>query len=60
MNTELDVSIDKVAFFNSPNDYLFVDGPPHAPENIQKEDIIKRDKIEPQGFTVIEFNFYNS
>ena len=55
--TENDVPITKADFFYSPSTYLFVDGPPHAAENIQKEDRTKRDKIESQGFTVIELDF---
>ena len=37
--------------------YLFVDGPPHAPDHVQEEDKEKRIKIESKGFSVIQLDF---
>lgn len=34
--TENDVPITKADFFYNPDTYLFVDGPPHTPENVQR------------------------
>ncbi len=44
-------------FFYNPNKYIFVDGPPHAPENIRGEDKKKRDKLDSKGQIVIELDF---
>ncbi len=49
--------IAKADFFYSPNKYIFVDGPPHTPENIREEDKIKREKLGSKGNIVIELNF---
>ncbi len=49
--------IAKADFFYSPNKYIFVDGPPHAPENIREEDKIKRDKLDSKGNIIIELDF---
>lgn len=54
---EGDIPITKADFFYSPGTYVFVDGPPHAPEHVQKEDNKKRDKLESINFTVIELDF---
>jgi very-short-patch-repair endonuclease len=37
--------------------YIFVDGPPHAPDHVQEEDKEKRNKIESKGFSVIQLDF---
>ena len=37
--------------------FVFVDGPPHASEHVQKEDREKRNKLESINFTVIELDF---
>ncbi|KKK79486.1 hypothetical protein LCGC14_2833020, partial [marine sediment metagenome] len=55
--SENDIPMTKADFFYNPNTYLFVDGPPHLPDNVQSEDRAKRDKIESKGFTVIELDF---
>ena len=34
--TENDVPITKADFFYNPDTYVFIDGPPHAPENVQR------------------------
>ncbi len=55
--TDNGIPITKADFFYNPDKFLFVDGPPHIPDNVQSEDRAKRDKIESQGFTVIELDF---
>ncbi len=37
--------------------YIFVDGPPHAPDHVKEEDKEKRNKIESKGFSVIQLDF---
>ena len=37
--------------------YIFVDGPPHASDHVQKEDKEKRNKLESKGFSVIQLDF---
>jgi len=49
--------ITQADFFYKPNKYIFVDGPPHAPENIQEEDGKKRDKLDSKGQIVIQLDF---
>jgi len=56
---EGDNPITKADFFYYPGTFVFVDGPPHAPENVQKEDRDKRDILESKGCTVIELDFKN-
>ncbi len=49
--------ITKADFFYTPNKYIFVDGPPHDPENIREEDKRKREKLESKSLVVIELDF---
>ena len=51
------VPITQADFFYSPDKYIFVDGPPHAPENIQEEDKRKRDKLESKSMVVVPLDF---
>ncbi|MBN1215717.1 MAG: DEAD/DEAH box helicase [Candidatus Lokiarchaeota archaeon] len=57
---EDDIPITKADFFyHLPKNeiYVFVDGPPHTPDHIQKEDREKRDSLESKGFSVVELDF---
>ena len=54
---ENDNPIVKADFFYNDGIYIFVDGPPHANENVQREDKQKRDIVESNGFTVIDLDF---
>ncbi|MHA1426726.1 MAG: DEAD/DEAH box helicase [Candidatus Helarchaeota archaeon] len=44
-------------FFYEPATCVFVDGPPHIPENVQKEDAQKRDFLESKGQVVVALDF---
>ena len=57
---EGDVPITKADFFYSEPERelcLFVDGPPHAHEAVQRVDKEKRELLESKGYTVIELDF---
>lgn len=57
---EKDIPITKVDFYYLEPERelcLFVDGPPHAPEVVQREDREKRNTLESKGYTIIELDF---
>ncbi|MHA1251090.1 MAG: DEAD/DEAH box helicase [Candidatus Helarchaeota archaeon] len=54
---ENDVPKVKVDFFYKPDKCIFVDGPPHRAENIQKQDKEKRDFLESKGYIVMVLDF---
>ena len=58
--TENDIPIATADFYYKQDRneiYIFVDGPPHAPDHVKEEDKEKRNKIESKGFSVIQLDF---
>ncbi|MEJ2277386.1 MAG: helicase C-terminal domain-containing protein [Candidatus Lokiarchaeota archaeon] len=57
---ENDIPITTADFYYERNRnriYVFVDGPPHTPDHVQKEDEVKREILESNGFSIVELNF---
>lgn len=52
-----DVPIVIADFFYEPATCVFVDGPPHLPENVQTEDKRKRDFLESRSYIVVALDF---
>lgn len=47
------VAVAKPDFFYRPNIAVFVDGPVHDKEHVEKSDTVKRDTLRALGYTVV-------